>query len=176
MSNRMALEQQRVNAASVLQAAKAKLSEALRREQETVRESRKLDQAKTDFISTISHELRTPLTSITGYLEVLCDDAVINEMGKHAVTVIDRNVRRLLAMVEDLLTMGQIDSNQYVVEPKPMSLLPLIESAIRALQPAADAQNVALSCAGELRSGPGEGTQVTFTLPQATRISVDVGE
>jgi hypothetical protein len=143
----MALEQQGANAASALQAANAKLSKSLRREQETVRESRELDQAKTDFISTVSHELRTPLTSTTGYLEVLCDDAVIDEMGKHAVTGIDRNVSRLLGMVEDLLTMGQIDSNQYVVEPKSMSLLPLIESAIRALQPAADAQNVVLSCA-----------------------------
>jgi signal transduction histidine kinase len=86
----MALEQQGANAASALQAANAKLSKSLRREQETVRESRELDQAKTDFISTVSHELRTPLTSTTGYLEVLCDDAVIDEMGKHAVTGIDR--------------------------------------------------------------------------------------
>jgi signal transduction histidine kinase len=72
------------------------------------------DRAKAEFIATISHELRTPLTSIIGYLDLLKDDGtrqISNEQRGEFTNVIDRNSRRLLRLVTDLLFIAQVQAN-----------------------------------------------------------------
>jgi two-component system, OmpR family, sensor kinase len=71
-----------------------------------------LDRAKSDFLSTVSHELRTPLTSITGYVELLEDelDDGLTEQQSSMLAVVKRNVGRLRALIEDLLTLAQAES------------------------------------------------------------------
>src|SRR5258708_11348807 len=71
---------------------------------------RKLDRMKDEFIALVSHELRTPLTSICGYLELLLQDDVMEELPTAQLNwleVIDRNAERLLRLVEDLLLTAQ---------------------------------------------------------------------
>ncbi|WP_067437205.1 sensor histidine kinase [Nocardioides jensenii] len=71
-----------------------------------------LDQAKTDFVSNVSHELRTPLTSIKGYLELLRDECGDGEPGTERMwEIVERNVGRLGVLVEDLLTLANVESH-----------------------------------------------------------------
>lgn len=71
-----------------------------------------LDQAKSDFVSNVSHELRTPLTSIKGYLELLRGDAGELDPGTDRMwETVERNVDRLGALVEDLLTLAKVESH-----------------------------------------------------------------
>ncbi len=92
-------------------AAEQALVFALDKERETNQRMYDLDRAKGEFVSSVSHELRTPLTSIVGYTELLADDDTGNltEEQHQLVERIERNGERLLALVEDLLTLARVE-------------------------------------------------------------------
>lgn len=66
----------------------------------------------TQFVSNISHELRTPLTSIVGYLELLADGVggELNPKQNEMLSTIGRNTRRLLMLIDDVLTLSKLES------------------------------------------------------------------
>jgi PAS domain S-box-containing protein len=72
----------------------------------------KLDQLKSQFLSTVSHELRTPLTSIRGYTELLVDNqpSQLTPAEQRMINIIDRNSERLLSLIESLLDFTRIDA------------------------------------------------------------------
>jgi PAS domain S-box-containing protein len=72
---------------------------------------RKLDQAKSDFISTAAHELRTPLIAIVGYSELLenvADNTLTDEQKSSYLSIIQNNAQVLQRLVNDLLDVGRI--------------------------------------------------------------------
>jgi signal transduction histidine kinase len=75
-------------------------------------ELQELGRAQADFVSRISHELRSPLTSVLGYVELLSDGASgeLNQEQGRVLGIVDRNSRRLLGMIEDLLTMSSVEA------------------------------------------------------------------
>lgn len=72
-----------------------------------ITELRKLEKIKKDFASNISHELRTPLSAIKGYVETMED--TIDEKNRHYVDIIKRHAERLSHIVEDLLTLSELE-------------------------------------------------------------------
>ncbi|MER7901293.1 ATP-binding protein [Streptomyces sp. NPDC096046] len=124
------------------------LHTALLYEKEThlVEELRALDKAKSDFLSTVSHELRTPLTSIVGYIELLKEEETgpLTPPQLRMLGVVDRNVNRLRALIEDLLTLSRIESNAFSSKKEPVDLCHLVASAADAVRPAAAAASVGL--------------------------------
>ena len=86
----------------------------LEHQRTAVERLQELERVKGDFVSTVSHELRTPITSIIGYTELLGDGAVgeLSLSQQEIIDRVDRNGRRLLLLVEDLLTLSQIESSR----------------------------------------------------------------
>jgi signal transduction histidine kinase len=80
----------------------------------TRHDMQELGSAQNDFVSKISHELRSPLTGVLGYVELLIDGAPgpQNEEQLRMLGVILRNSRKLLGLIEDLLTMSRIDAEE----------------------------------------------------------------
>ena len=82
---------------------------------------REAERLKDEFFALVSHELRTPLTSVIGYLELLreaqaeADDGAAAERA-HYAAVIERNARRLLRLVGDLLFVAQIEAGRLSLE------------------------------------------------------------
>jgi PAS domain S-box-containing protein len=113
-----------------VQAARA-TAQALERERQAVEELTALDRAKTDFLSAVSHELRTPLTTVLGYTEVLEDGAmgVLGPRQLEVVSRIDRNGRRLLVLIEDLLINSRIESGQLELARQPVDLVEVADHA-----------------------------------------------
>lgn len=92
--------------------AEAALEKALRTERRAVKRLMEIDQVKDQFVSSVSHELRTPITNIVGYLELMMD-GVYGEPStrqKDAMSRIDLNSRRLLTLIDDLLTLSSMEN------------------------------------------------------------------
>jgi PAS domain S-box-containing protein len=85
---------------------------ALDAERQMVERLEQVDRAKNDFMATISHELRTPITSILGCTELLTSDetGTLPTMHRQILSRVERNGRRLMGLVEDVLTMSQIEA------------------------------------------------------------------
>jgi PAS domain S-box-containing protein len=112
-------------------------------------EATELQRLKDEFTSLISHELRTPLSSILGYVELLrpeddFDDPMTDQQLKY-LDVVDRNARRLLQLVGDLLFTAQVGSGRFTIEPVPTSLNGLVRAAVDTARPSADEAHITLS-------------------------------
>jgi two-component system phosphate regulon sensor histidine kinase PhoR len=72
---------------------------------------RMAEQARRDFVANVSHELRTPITAIIGYSEALVAEAEeLPEDLRPMVVAVERNAKRLSALVEDVLELSKLDS------------------------------------------------------------------
>lgn len=72
-----------------------------------ISELKKLENIKRDFVVNVSHELRTPLTVIKGYIETIEDD--IDEKNQKYISIIKNHTNRLINIVQDLLTVSQLE-------------------------------------------------------------------
>jgi signal transduction histidine kinase len=103
--------------------------------------------AKDQFVSQVSHELRTPLTSIRGFLGLLLNDHA-DEMSvadrDEYLAVIDRNSRRLLRLVEDLLFVAQMDEGRFVLDKAEFDLVEVLAEAVEVVRPLADKRQIEL--------------------------------
>jgi PAS domain S-box-containing protein len=112
-----------------------------------------LERAKSEFLSSISHELRTPLTSILGYGALLREDtAKLPEVGDH-IDVIERNARRQLRLVEDLLSIARIQAGEFEVHRCPVDLAEVVRLGVEGMRPAATEAGLRLEmdCASPAR-------------------------
>lgn len=119
-----------------------------------VDELRELDRMKTNFVAQVSHEVRTPLTNIAGYVELMLS-ARVTELApeqRKMLEKIERNAQRLTTMVEDLLTVGEIESDALSIKAVPMDLVPVIALAVETVEGRATQRGIDLSTnvAGEL--------------------------
>jgi two-component system phosphate regulon sensor histidine kinase PhoR len=76
-----------------------------------ITELKKMDQVRRDFVANVSHELRTPLSILRGYIETLLDNPKTpQEELLRILQVMERHSNRLEQLVEDLLTLAQLES------------------------------------------------------------------
>jgi PAS domain S-box-containing protein len=116
-----------------------------------VTERRAAERLKDDFVALVSHELRTPLSSIIGYLEVIFDDETgpLTPRQQRFLEVVDRNARRQLRLVSDLLFVSQVDAGRVRLDIDEVDLTGLAKAAIEAAQPRAKAAGVTLQLAAD---------------------------
>jgi PAS domain S-box-containing protein len=114
---------------------------------------RALDRLKDEFVALVSHELRTPLTSILGYLELVQEGEAgeISDEQARFLAIIDRNARRLLRLVGDLLLVAQIEAGRLAIEREPCDLVQLASDCVEAARPQALDQAIELALEGEAR-------------------------
>lgn len=76
-----------------------------------ITELKRVDQMRRDFVANVSHELRTPLSILSGYLEMLLDNPKISrdELAR-ILPVMQRHSARLALLVDDLLSLAQLES------------------------------------------------------------------
>lgn len=106
---------------------------------------RELDRLKDEFVALVSHELRTPLTSLTGYLELVLEDADrLEDEHRRFLGVVERNSRRLLRLVGDLLFIAQVEAGRLELQPEELDLGKLAAESVEELRPAAEAKGIDL--------------------------------
>lgn len=97
-----------------------------------ISEIKRIDQMKTEFISTVSHELRTPLTAISGALGILVNGlaGTLSEQAARMIQIAHNNSQRLIHLVNDLLDMEKLVAGKMHFDLQPQMLLPLIHQSI----------------------------------------------
>src|SRR5262249_39713832 len=127
------------------------------------------NRAKDVFFATLSHELRTPLNSILGWTQILMRGGIFDrEKVGRALRTIDRNARAQAQLIADLLDVSRIVTGKLKVEPVPIDMAPLVDAAIDAARPAAEAKGVRLErsvgAAGEVKGDPNRIAQIAGNL------------
>jgi PAS domain S-box-containing protein len=102
--------------------------------------------AKTAFLSQVSHELRTPLNAVLGFSQLMKLDAKerLSERQTQRVDSISGAGRHLLAMIDDLLDLTQIESDKMTLSTEPVSLPGLLEQSLTYVAEAARAADVTI--------------------------------
>ena len=98
-------------------------------------ELKKLDEFRSNLIDTVSHEFRTPLTSIQGYTSrLLRQDIQIDEETKNkSLKIIKRQSERLSHMVEDLLSIPDIENSKLHISLEPVNIQDVFDISVSAL-------------------------------------------
>jgi two-component system phosphate regulon sensor histidine kinase PhoR len=107
---------------------------------------KQLERTREEFVANVSHELRTPLSLIKGYVETLLDGAKDNpEVATRFLQTIQRNAERLQFLIEDLLTISELESGRLKMNLQSVQLRPFVEKLLEDLRPQAKGRNVTLT-------------------------------
>ncbi len=146
------------------------------------------DRMKDEFLATVSHELRTPLNAIVGWNHLLRNKNLTPEVAQRALETIERNARAQARLVNDLLDVSRIISGRLKLNLRALELIPLIETTLDSVRPAAEAKVITLETrldpAAGLVSGDADRVQqvlwnllhnaIKFT-PSGGRVTVSLG-
>ncbi|NJO77815.1 MAG: response regulator [Cyanobacteria bacterium RM1_2_2] len=116
------------------------------REQSARQQAEAANRMKDEFLAIVSHELRTPLNSILGWAQLLLNRKLDEHTTIRALQTIERNARSQAQLIEDILDVSQIIRGRLRLTMQPISIIPLIESAIEIVSPLASDKSIILKC------------------------------
>jgi PAS domain S-box-containing protein len=109
---------------------------------------------KDDFLASLSHELRTPLNAILGYAHIVRAGLVPPDKRDKAIETIERNAISLAQIVDDVLDVSRIVAGKIRLNVQPVDLPQVVQNAIDAITPAADAKGVRVETVLDPKAGP----------------------
>lgn len=120
-----------------------------------ISERRRMEQMKSEFISTVSHELRTPLTSIGASLALLAGSERdrLSDRGRHLVEIASNNSQRLVRLINDILDVEKAQSGRMTFDFVPVDMRSLLINCIEANRSYASEAGVQLVISDEAAAG-----------------------
>lgn len=70
------------------------------------------DRLKSSFLANLSHEIRTPMNAINGFTELILNTKISESEKLEYLSVIEKSGKNLVGIIDDLIEMSKIDSNQ----------------------------------------------------------------
>ncbi len=107
-------------------------------------ETERVSRLKDEFLSTLGHELRAPLHAVLGWSRLLESGRLAPEDVQRGGQTIDRNVRILAQLVDDLIDMSGLLSGRVRLDPEETDLAQIVEAALETMQATAEAKGVRL--------------------------------
>ncbi len=106
---------------------------------------KKLEQIRVDFVANVSHEIKTPLTAILGYIETLQEGAMEDrDTAKKFLQTISRHAQRLSRLLEDLLTLSNIELGELKYHFESVALTGVSEGVLNIIDLKAREKNLAI--------------------------------
>ncbi|MBN1248038.1 MAG: GAF domain-containing protein [Anaerolineae bacterium] len=141
---------------AVLERAIAELQQRSSELESSNQKLKRLDQAKSDFITVASHELRTPLTVVSGYSQMLVNDGGLkrDDYRWQLVKGIQSGTERLCKIVDNMLDMARIDNRALQLKPEPQFLAVVINSIINSLSDVLENRDIRLKISKSLDKLP----------------------
>jgi two-component system, OmpR family, phosphate regulon sensor histidine kinase PhoR len=111
-----------------------------------VTEVKRLETMRADLVANVSHELRTPLTAIRGYAETLLQSPPADRKeGERFLAIIQRHSERLGRLIDDLLTLSDLESGKIQLNQEKLRPADLIHRVLEIFQDRAEKKDVALT-------------------------------
>ncbi len=120
--------------------------QTIRTQHENILRAAKMRQ---DFTANVSHELKTPLTAISGYSELIEAGMVQGEEVKRYAGEIHHNANRLLALINDIIHLSEMDRTEYEVPMQEVKLAELVQNNLESLRISAEKRGISLRYVGE---------------------------
>lgn len=141
----------------------------LQREHAAREEAEMANRSKDEFLATVSHELRTPLNAILGWAHMLRASTLDSTTQTRALETIERNARSQAQLIEDILDVSRIVTGKLRLDVRPVEVASVVEGAIDAMRPAADAKGIQIEAildplAGPVSGDPNRLQQVVWNL------------
>lgn len=117
-----------------------------------IRERKRLERMKSEFLASVSHELRTPLASIMGFVELLLGEepGELTPTQREFLEIMLESSHRLLGMVNDILDVSRIEAGDLDLRTQRIRLEEVVARAVRSARHLAESKEIAL----ELEMGP----------------------
>jgi two-component system phosphate regulon sensor histidine kinase PhoR len=128
-------------------------------------ELERLNRVRQDFVANVSHELKTPLTSVRGYAETLLDGGLEDLAHREGfVRIIRDQTERLQALVDDLLSLSELERPGAELRLTHFDLREPVERQVAAFRDRASRAHLALSVE------PGPALPVTADLARLEQV------
>jgi len=109
------------------------------------------DLLKSAFVANMSHEIRTPLNAIVGFSSLMSDPDISVEDRKIFEEQVSRNSDYLLNLIEDIIDVSKIESNQLTVKIQEIDVVPVISQIVQSFQLSVlSGKNVTVKCSLEM--------------------------
>jgi PAS domain S-box-containing protein len=112
-----------------------------RRTEQVLREA---DRRKDEFLATLAHELRNPLAPIRTAAQILVSPELAPEQLQWAQSVIQRQVRHMALLLDDLLDIARITQGKLELKMERINLMDIVDSAVEAARPLLDTKQHSL--------------------------------
>lgn len=107
---------------------------------------------KTAFIQNMSHEIRTPLNSVIGFSQLLClpEGSISQQEKEEYMNHIMNNAHLLTVMIDDILSLSDMEKGRYSVKPAPTNLNEVMQQAVKTVENRIPS-GVSLTCHSDLK-------------------------
>ncbi len=123
-----------------------------------IRELKKMENYRREFLGNVSHELKTPIFAIQGFSETLLDGGLDDQrFNRSFVEKILRNAGRLGNLADDLAEISKIETGELKMRMAPFNVERLIEEVVESLEPMAQANTLDLQAHFSDRLPPVQG-------------------
>lgn len=130
---------------------------------------KKLETMRIDFVANVSHELKTPLTAIKGFAETLRDGGIDDR--EHAVRFVDiikTNADRLSRLVEDLLTLSNIELGKVSFEIRAVDVEEVAKAVVSTIEQKAKEKGI------DIEVNIGKGIQIAADKDRLAQILLNI--
>lgn len=86
----------------------------------------RLEDVRKSFIANVSHELKTPMTTIGGFIDGIIDGTIPYDKQNYYLQIVHDEVKRLSRMVESMLSVSRLESNEFVLKTEPFDFKELV--------------------------------------------------
>ncbi|HCH27954.1 MAG TPA: hypothetical protein DEW35_00445 [Ruminococcaceae bacterium] len=102
----------------------------------------RLESMRKSFIADVSHELKTPMTTIGGFIDGIIDGTIDESKEKHYLMLVSEEIKRLSRMVNSMLNIARIESEEFVLKPSKFDFKETVLNVVLSQEQRIEAGNI----------------------------------